>query len=100
MLYPLSILSLFLLVLIHLTHGHEHARNRDSFSLDTVTFATRAHWMRRANQAVAEFSSPCFFKAFGSVVVNHTDLSSGPEGKLVCTGVNDAQATGDPTIHG
>lgn len=106
MLYPLSILSIFLLLLIHLTHGHDthqHHSHPPSSShnlpKDTISFSTRAHWIRRANLALHEIESPCPFGAFGTAIVNHTDLSDGPEGKLVCIGVNDVKS-GNPTLHG
>jgi hypothetical protein len=106
MLYPLSVLSLLLLVLIHLTHGygqkHSHAVRSAQNSLedDTTPYETRVYWMRRANAALAELESPCPFSAFGSVVVNHTDRSSGPEGKLICMSVNQNLRKGNPTLHG
>lgn len=96
MIYPLSILSIFLLFLIHLTSGHPdcaHAKN------DTIPFSTRAFWMRRANAVLAYSGSPCPFGAFGTVIVNHTDLSHGPMGREVCVGVN-AVRSGNPTLHG
>jgi hypothetical protein len=94
MFYPLSILSLLLLLLIHLTNGH-------SQSEDPIPYSTRAHWMRRANSAIAEIEgTPCLFNAFASAIVNHTDTSEGPLGKLVCLGVNNIMRTGNPTVHG
>jgi hypothetical protein len=56
--------------------------------------------MRKANSALAELYSPCLFAAFGSVIVNHTDLSEGPYGKVVCYSVNQNAQTGNPTLHG
>lgn len=56
--------------------------------------------MRRANAALAELESPCPFGAFGSVVVNHTDTSSDPKGKLVCMSINQSMQKGNPTLHG
>ncbi|KAL2068287.1 hypothetical protein VTL71DRAFT_16385 [Oculimacula yallundae] len=104
MLYPISILSIILLVLIHLTSGHPnhtHTSHHSSPPLnDTIPFSTRAFWMRRANAALGELDSPCPFAAFGTVVVNHTDLSEGPLGKAVCYGVNANRRTGNPTLHG
>jgi hypothetical protein len=90
MLYPLSILSLLLLALIHLTHG----------SQDSISFETRAYWMRRAISALSELDSPCPFAAFGTVIVNHTDTNSDSRGKLVCMGVNEGTKIGNPTLHG
>jgi hypothetical protein len=106
MLYPLSILSLLLLVLIHLTHGHNQQYNhpvsytQKLMAEDTIPFETRAYWMRRANAALAELASPCPFAPFGSVVVNHSDTSSDPKGKLVCISVNQNMQKGNPTLHG
>jgi hypothetical protein len=56
--------------------------------------------MRKANSALAELHSPCPFAAFGSVIVNHIDLSDGPYGKLVCYSVNQNAQKGNPTLHG
>jgi hypothetical protein len=106
MLYPLSILGLLLLALIHLTHGQSHRHthpvqtSQHSLSQDTIPFETRVYWMRRANAALVELESPCPFGAFGSVVVNHTDTSSDPKGKLVCMSVNQSMQKGNPTLHG
>jgi hypothetical protein len=101
MLYPLSILSLILLALIHLTHGYDNQHQpQQSLSDDGVPFEIRAYWMRKANSALAEIYSPCQFAAFGSVIVNHTDLSEGPYGKVVCYSVNQNAQTGNPTLHG
>lgn len=100
MIYPLSILSILLLVLIHITHGstppsHSHPKHPELE--DTIPFSTRAHWMRQANAALAELHSPCPFAAFGTVIVNHT---ASPLGELVCRSVNQNQQTGNPTLHG
>jgi hypothetical protein len=106
MLYPLSILSLLLLALIHLTHGHNQRpshrvqSSQQILSTDTIPHETRVYWMRKANAALAELASPCPFAAFGSVVVNHTDTSSDPKGKLVCMSVNQNMQKGNPTLHG
>ncbi|PVH85613.1 cytidine deaminase-like protein [Cadophora sp. DSE1049] len=106
MLYPVSILSIILLALIHLTSGHQnhthitHSPHHYSYTNDTIPFSTRAFWMRRANAALGELDSPCPFAAFGTVIVNHTDLSEGPRGKAVCYGVNSNRKTGNPTLHG
>ncbi|TVY83930.1 tRNA-specific adenosine deaminase [Lachnellula suecica] len=106
MLYPLSILSVILLALIHLSHGskspHSHAHQKSTASLDaedTIPFEIRAYWMRKANEALSELFTPCPFAAFGTVVVNHTDTSS-PLGELVCMSVNQNEQTGNPTLHG
>jgi hypothetical protein len=101
MLYPLSILSLILLALIHLTHGHDNQhQHQHSLNEDGIAFEIRAHWIRKANSALAELYSPCPFAAFGSVIVNHTDLSDGPYGKVVCYSVNQNAQKGNPTLHG
>jgi hypothetical protein len=106
MLYPLSILSLLLLALIHLTHGHNQRHShpmqssQQTLSPDIIPYETRMYWMRRANAALAELASPCPFGAFGSVVVNHTDTMSDPKGKLVCMSVNQNRQKGNPTLHG
>ncbi|KAJ6020660.1 guanine deaminase [Penicillium herquei] len=66
--------------------------------INGVTFETRAHWMRLANQALGELSgSPCPFAAFGTVIVNHTDSDVG---ELICMGVNENSKTGNPSSHG
>lgn len=106
MLYPLSVLSLLLLALIHLTHGHNQRHShpvkssQQMLSTDTIPYEIRVYWMRRANAALAELASPCPFGAFGTVVVNHTDTSSDPKGKLVCMSVNQNMQKGNPTLHG
>jgi hypothetical protein len=102
MLYLLSILSLVLLALIHLTNGHDqkHVHPKHTSSIDNVSFETRAYWMRRAISALSELESPCPFAAFGTVIVNHTDTSVDPKGKLVCMGVNQNSQSGNPTLHG
>ena len=99
MLYPLSILSLVLLALIHLTDGHDQ-KHTHSTSTDKIPFETRAYWMRRAISTLAELESPCPVAAFGTVIVNHTDTGSNPKGKLVCMGVNQNSQSGNPTLHG
>ncbi|KAJ8515871.1 hypothetical protein ONZ45_g6767 [Pleurotus djamor] len=68
-----------------------------TMSLNGIPFSTRAHWMRRANAALAELASPCTFAAFASVIVNHTAPGLG---ELVCIGVNSNRNTGNPTLHG
>ncbi|KAL3425684.1 cytidine and deoxycytidylate deaminase zinc-binding region [Phlyctema vagabunda] len=104
MLYPLSILSLVLLALIHLTQGHSQtlvAGNvLSSLQNDTLPLGTRAYWMRRANQALSDLASPCPFAAFGTAIVNHTDTSVDARGKLVCIGANNRTLTGNPILHG
>lgn len=102
MLYPLSILSLILLALIHLTNGldQKHTHSKQKTATGEIPFDTRAYWMRRAISALSELESPCPFAAFGTVIVNHTDTSSDPKGKLVCMGVNRNAQSGNPTLHG
>lgn len=107
MLYPLSILSLVLLFLIHLGHGSSHQKHSHgsqhllSPETDSISFETRAYWMRKANAALTELASPCPFAAFGTVIVNHTATSEElPHGKLVCYSVNQNQQEGNPTLHG
>ncbi|OOQ87407.1 FCY1p [Penicillium brasilianum] len=69
-----------------------------TLTFDSVSFETRARWMRLANQALSDISeSPCPFAAFGTVIVNHTDS---PVGKLICMGVNENRKTGNPALHG
>ncbi|KAJ5464324.1 guanine deaminase [Penicillium daleae] len=66
--------------------------------INGITFPTRAHWMRLANEALGEISgSPCPFAAFGTVIVNHTASEAG---KLICMGVNENGNTGNPSLHG
>ncbi|RDW70055.1 hypothetical protein BP5796_08452 [Coleophoma crateriformis] len=108
MLYPLSILSILLLALIHLTNGyapHGHSPRKVQRVLPTpdnatISLSTRAYWMRKANAALGELASPCPFAAFGTVIVNHTDVSGDGLGKLVCMGVNSRTTTGNPILHG
>ena len=68
-----------------------------TLAINGVPFATRAHWMRRANVALGELASPCAFAAFATAIVNHTAPGLG---ELVCIGVNSNRQTGDPTLHG
>lgn len=69
-----------------------------SRTLNGIPYSTRAHWMRRANEALVDVvDSPCPFGAFGTVVVNHT---AGGLGELVCNGANLNGLTGNPTMHG
>ena len=66
---------------------------------DSIPFETRAYWMRRANEAVADVSgSPCPFAGFGTVIVNHTSTEG--IGELVCIGANQVRQTGNPSLHG
>ncbi|KAJ5661316.1 guanine deaminase [Penicillium longicatenatum] len=69
-----------------------------SLMINGVSFETRIHWMRLANQALGGLSgSPCPFAAFGTVVVNHTESTVG---ELICMGVNENSKTGNPSLHG
>lgn len=69
-----------------------------SLRINGVSFETRAHWMRLANQALGDLSgSPCPFAAFGTVIVNHTNSATG---ELICMGVNENGKTGNPSLHG
>ncbi|KAI1174250.1 guanine deaminase [Nemania sp. FL0916] len=72
----------------------------DQHVIPTIPHSTREHWMRRANRVLSDLVSPCPFAAFASVIVNHTDVSSSPLGRLVCVGVNSASQRGNPTLHG
>jgi hypothetical protein len=83
-------------------HGSVVAKVHSAFSReqtpDPIPFDTRAYWMRQANAALWQLSSPCPFAAFGSVVVNHTGTHG--LGDLVCMGVNSMTSKGNPTLHG
>lgn len=86
------ILSLLLsLLVVSASACDDHAAN------SSIPLSTRIHWMRRANAALAELSSPCPFAAFGTAIVNHT---AGGLGELVCIGINSGGLHGDPTLHG
>lgn len=86
------ILTLLLSLLVISVSGcDDHAKN------SSIPLSTRIHWMRRANAALAELSSPCPFAAFGTAIVNHT---AGGLGELVCIGINSNSLHGDPTLHG
>ncbi|KAL0261386.1 hypothetical protein SLS55_002816 [Diplodia seriata] len=57
-------------------------------SINGIPHSTRAHWMRRANAALADLGgSPCPFAAFGSAVVNHTDTADGGLGELCASAI-------------
>jgi hypothetical protein len=67
-------------------------------SINGIPFSTRAHWMRKANEALFDvLDDPCPFAAFGTVIVNHTVDGLG---ELVCMGANSNKVTGNPTLHG
>ncbi|KAI1423972.1 cytidine deaminase-like protein [Xylaria sp. FL1777] len=72
----------------------------DPNHIQAIPLSTREHWMRRANQALSDLASPCPFAAFSSVIVNHTDRSSSPLGRLICAGVNSGRRRGNPILHG
>ena len=66
--------------------------------INGITFQTRAHWMRQANEALSQVSgSPCPFAAFGTAIVNHT---ASDIGELICLGINENGKTGNPSLHG
>ena len=67
---------------------------------DPVPYSTRAHWMRKANEALSLLSSPCPIQAFGTVIVNHTKTTEDGLGELVCIGINQINEVGNPTLHG
>lgn len=67
-------------------------------TINSISPSTRTHWMRRANAALADLSTPCPFAAFATVIVNHTDTST--LGTEICIGINSNSATGNPTLHG
>ncbi|KAI1268981.1 cytidine deaminase-like protein [Xylariaceae sp. FL1019] len=71
----------------------------ESRYFEAITSSTREHWMRRAKQALSDLASPCPYAAFGAVIVNHTDTSSSPDGRLICVGIN-AVSRGNPILHG
>lgn len=93
--YFVTRLSLFSL----LAAGHtlQDAVASPALAINGIPHSTRAHWMRRANAALADLGSPCPFAAFGSVIVNHTAPGLG---ELVCIGANANSKTGNPTLHG
>lgn len=95
-----------LLPLVTIAHCHGLHRREDAqapvlakpgLTINNVPYSTRAYWMRRANQALADLSTPCPFAAFGSVIVNHTGTGLGDE---ICIGANSNSALGNPTLHG
>lgn len=66
-------------------------------TVNGIPYSSRTHWMRTANSALGASGSPCPFAAFGTAIVNHTSNSG--LGELICTGVNQNSATGNPTLH-
>ncbi|KAJ9148998.1 hypothetical protein NKR23_g4682 [Pleurostoma richardsiae] len=91
----LDVSRLLLLNPSNLQFNHE---NGNAGQRSRIPLSTREHWMRRANAALAELSSPCPFAAFATVIVNHTDTDS--LGEAVCVGVNSGSSLGNPTLHG
>ncbi|KAK6429157.1 hypothetical protein LTR95_014697 [Oleoguttula sp. CCFEE 5521] len=78
--------------------AHQQPLADPRLAINGVPFATRAYWMRVANQALSDLVSPCPFGAFGTAIVNHT--SGEGLGELVCIGANSIGSTGNPTLHG
>lgn len=102
----MSIRSFLSIVLaLPLALGHQHRIRSDPSALAQAHLAingippsTRAHWMRKANEAIRDVhGDPCPFAAFGAAIVNHTAPGLG---ELVCIGANSIPQTGDPTLHG
>lgn len=89
-----------ILASVHAQELHEQTKihTADSLLADRIPLATRALWIRRANEALRDLVSPCPFAAFGSAIVNHTE-SKGP-GDLICIGANHIGQTGNPSLHG
>lgn len=78
--------------------GQQQPIAESHLTINGIPFTTRAHWLRRANQALADLVSPCPFGAFGTAIVNHT--AGDGLGELVCIGANSIGSTGNPTLHG
>ncbi|EER38661.1 conserved hypothetical protein [Histoplasma capsulatum H143] len=78
--------------------GIQQLLNDSESTVGGIPFATRAYWMRKANQALPDLGSPCPWAAFGSVVVNHTTAEE--LGDLICSGVNENLKSGNPVSHG
>ncbi|KAF2217797.1 hypothetical protein CERZMDRAFT_31706 [Cercospora zeae-maydis SCOH1-5] len=78
--------------------GHQQPIADSRLTINGIPFSTRAHWMRRANQALIDLVSPCPFGAFGTAIVNHTAANG--LGELICIGANSIGSTGNPTLHG
>jgi len=75
----------------------DHTAGRQIDEDDPIPFETRAHWMRATNQLLTDMNAPCQFLAYGTVIVNHTVPGLG---EVVCSGINQNFATGNPTLHG
>lgn len=109
---PVLTLILTSLGLIHAHDTHLHRRSTQSplgaidasyLTVNNIPYSTRAYWMRFANAALPQLSSPCPFAAFATAIVNHTypsSLENNGLGKLVCIGINENSKTGNPTLHG
>jgi hypothetical protein len=86
------------LALCHQHHTRSDASTQAPLSINGIPPSTRAHWMRKANDALQDIhGDPCPFGAFGAAIVNHTAPGLG---ELVCIGANSNRQTGDPTLHG
>ncbi|KAK5111762.1 hypothetical protein LTR62_004682 [Meristemomyces frigidus] len=87
------------LALAHLYPGSQAPLANPELSINGIPYSTRAHWIRKANEALQDvLDTPCPFAAFGTAIVNHT--SAGGLGDLVCIGANTNRVTGNPTLHG
>ncbi|KAK7461864.1 hypothetical protein VKT23_008294 [Stygiomarasmius scandens] len=102
--YGFKRLPFIILYICSLTSAHQHLWTspedvliRPDATVNGIPFSTRVHWMRRANQALTELTTPCTFAPFASAIVNHTAPGLGD---LVCIGVNSNSRTGNPTLHG
>ena len=104
-------LKTLLLSLLPLTTANIHARfqsplgaiDASYLTVNSIPYTTRAYWMRIANSALSQLSTPCPFAAFATAIVNHTypsSLENNGLGKLVCIGINENSKTGNPTLHG
>jgi tRNA(Arg) A34 adenosine deaminase TadA len=93
---------IFAAVLVSCACSLESTKRDSSYEHNVTTrhvpFDTRAYWMRRAIEALAELDSPCPLFAFGTAIVNHT--SNQGLGELVCIGANSVVNTGNPSLHG
>jgi tRNA(Arg) A34 adenosine deaminase TadA len=96
--YLTLLLSCFACSRSHTEHLQYFMQRNEDAAHDGIAYATRAHWMRIANQAPVNLISPCSFAPFGSAIVNHTSQTG--LGKLVCLGANNISSTGNPTLHG
>ncbi|KAJ4296910.1 hypothetical protein N0V90_006958 [Kalmusia sp. IMI 367209] len=98
-----SVVGLALAIPLALGHQHHvrsdpNALSQAHLSINGIPHSTRAHWMRKANEALMDVhGDPCPFGAFGTAIVNHTVPGLG---ELVCIGANSNRQTGDPIMHG